>query len=187
MFVFCTIKYWKWEICLTHDCDWILYIRSSGKMIYIWNDYKMMQHENLGSWNAVNISIIIYWIQRFMDWDMWAIGNAHGRNGEQDWVWMTHFFSSPQTTPFSKEKWINFRSFFGIMFVLVLIFSVYFIINVWNRWNESPLVVTLSAISTSIRDIPFPGKGNHDGFWIFFPNNTNVCSFLSQSCNHLLN
>lgn len=44
------------------------------------------------------------------------------------------------------------------MFVMVLSFSAYFITNVWNRWNESPLVVTLSAISTSIKDLPFPGN-----------------------------
>lgn len=57
-----------------------------------------------------------------------------------------------------KMRIIYFRLFFAIMFVMVMSFSVYFITNVWNRWNESPLVVTLSAISTSVKDLPFPGN-----------------------------
>lgn len=67
---------------------------------------------------------------------------------------------------------IHFRVFFAIMFVMVMSFSVYFITNVWNRWNESPLVVTLSAISTSVKDLPFPGSVDlvfhvfHYRYWI---------------------
>lgn len=42
------------------------------------------------------------------------------------------------------------------MFVLVVLISAYFISNVWNKWNASPLIVTLNAYGTSVRDLPFP-------------------------------
>lgn len=43
------------------------------------------------------------------------------------------------------------------MFLLVMLLSGYFISNVWNKWETSPLIVTMGAHGTSIKDIPFPG------------------------------
>lgn len=54
-------------------------------------------------------------------------------------------------------KMNSFSLFFVLMFVLVIIISAYFINNVWSRWNESPLVVTLNAYGSSVKDFPFPG------------------------------
>lgn len=51
---------------------------------------------------------------------------------------------------------IIFSVFFGLSFVLVLLLSIYFISNVYVRWSRTPIIVTLSAKSTSITDIPFP-------------------------------
>lgn len=49
------------------------------------------------------------------------------------------------------------RAFFVIMFIMVFALSIYFITNVWIKWSASPMIITLSAISTPITDIPFPG------------------------------
>lgn len=43
------------------------------------------------------------------------------------------------------------------MFLMVIFLSAYFISNVWNKWNASPLIVTLDAYGTSVTDLPFPG------------------------------
>lgn len=48
------------------------------------------------------------------------------------------------------------RAFFAIMFFLVMLLSIYFISNVWIKWTQSPIIITLSSKSTSIKDIPFP-------------------------------
>lgn len=50
------------------------------------------------------------------------------------------------------------RCFFVAMFMLVFIFSVYFITNVWIRWSKSPMIITLGAIPTPISEFPFPGQ-----------------------------
>lgn len=50
------------------------------------------------------------------------------------------------------------RIFFGCMFFLVILLSIYFISNVWSKWNQSPIIITMNATSTSVKDIPFPGK-----------------------------
>lgn len=44
------------------------------------------------------------------------------------------------------------------MFLLVLILSGYFISNLWTKWNACPVIITQSAVVTSVKDIPFPGK-----------------------------
>lgn len=49
------------------------------------------------------------------------------------------------------------RLFFACMFLMVVFLSAYFISNVWNKWNASPLIVTLDAYGTSVTDLPFPG------------------------------
>lgn len=71
-----------------------------------------------------------------------------------------------------------FRLFFAVMSVMVLSFSAYFITNVWNKWNESPLVVTLSAISTSIKDIPFPGDTHRDSSMLWKQNDIDWSIYL---------
>lgn len=48
------------------------------------------------------------------------------------------------------------RFFFALAFVIVLVLSAYFISNVYQKWSASPVIVALSAVSTSISDIPFP-------------------------------
>lgn len=50
------------------------------------------------------------------------------------------------------------RFFFVVMFIMVFAFSIYFITNVWIKWSASPMIITLGAMSTSIRDFPFPGN-----------------------------
>lgn len=48
------------------------------------------------------------------------------------------------------------RVFFASSFVLVLLLSGYFITNVYNKWEQSPLIITLSPNATSNSEIPFP-------------------------------
>lgn len=43
-----------------------------------------------------------------------------------------------------------------MMFLLVLILSIYFISNIWIKWSASPVIITLNSLSTTIMDIPFP-------------------------------
>lgn len=65
------------------------------------------------------------------------------------------------------------------MFLMVLCLSGFFITNVWNRWNTSPIIVVLDAQGFSIRDKPFPGIAIvcifHFNWWII----------LSYSCHYL--
>lgn len=48
------------------------------------------------------------------------------------------------------------RIFFVSSFVLVLLLSGYFITNVYNKWEQSPIIITLAAKSTSVKKLPFP-------------------------------
>lgn len=48
------------------------------------------------------------------------------------------------------------RFFFALAFIIVLFLSAYFISNVYQKWSASPVIIALSAVSTSISDIPFP-------------------------------
>ncbi|EAT48395.1 AAEL000582-PA [Aedes aegypti] len=48
------------------------------------------------------------------------------------------------------------RCFFFISFILVSILSIYFITNVYQKWQSSPIIIGLSPKATHIRDIPFP-------------------------------
>lgn len=50
------------------------------------------------------------------------------------------------------------RTFFACMFFLVMILSIYFISNLWLKWSLSPMIISLSSKSVSIKDMPFPGK-----------------------------
>ncbi|XP_031627357.1 pickpocket protein 28-like [Contarinia nasturtii] len=48
------------------------------------------------------------------------------------------------------------RTFFGLMFLLVFFLSVFFISNVWIKYSASPMIISLSSMSTDIRELPFP-------------------------------
>lgn len=52
--------------------------------------------------------------------------------------------------------WDNFRLFW----VLVLIFSIYtcatLIMNIWDKWNNNPVIVSFAEKSTPVWQIPFP-------------------------------
>lgn len=48
------------------------------------------------------------------------------------------------------------RIFFASSLVLVLLLSGYFITNVYNKWAQSPTIITIGSRSVSILDIPFP-------------------------------
>jgi acid-sensing ion channel, other len=48
------------------------------------------------------------------------------------------------------------RIFFGMSFMLVIVLAAYFISNIWQKWNESPVIVSGNPITTNIKDIPFP-------------------------------
>lgn len=52
---------------------------------------------------------------------------------------------------------ICFRYFFAMTFTLVLIFSTYFITNIWTKWTQAPLIITQSAMSIPVDELPFPG------------------------------
>lgn len=52
---------------------------------------------------------------------------------------------------------LNFRRvFFVLSFLLVLVLSIYFISNIYQKWSASPIIIGLNAVATSISDIPFP-------------------------------
>lgn len=48
------------------------------------------------------------------------------------------------------------RVFFSVSFLMVFILATYFISNVWQKWKETPVIIGLDPVSTSIKDIPFP-------------------------------
>lgn len=45
-----------------------------------------------------------------------------------------------------------------VTFLLVLALSIYFISNVWMRWSAAPIIIALNSMSTSIKELPFPGN-----------------------------
>lgn len=49
-----------------------------------------------------------------------------------------------------------FSIFFLLSVVSVLLLSVYFISNVYDKWSATPVIVTFDARSTSIDNFPFP-------------------------------
>ncbi|XP_065076029.1 pickpocket protein 28 [Ochlerotatus camptorhynchus] len=48
------------------------------------------------------------------------------------------------------------RSFFSISFILVAALSIYFITNVYQKWQSSPIIIGLSPTATHIKEISFP-------------------------------
>lgn len=54
------------------------------------------------------------------------------------------------------EFYFIFRLFFALAFCVVFAISSYFISNVWMRWSEAPIIVTLNSEATRLADIPFP-------------------------------
>lgn len=43
------------------------------------------------------------------------------------------------------------RIFFGISFTLVMVLAAYFISNVWQKWQESPVIVSGNPSFTKIQ------------------------------------
>lgn len=74
---------------------------------------------------------------------------------------------------FNQIKLHDFRSFFICMFFLVVCLSAYFISNVWHKWNASPIIITQSAVSFSVKDFPFPGILNVQNFELNLFHGTN--------------
>ncbi|XP_058817822.1 pickpocket protein 28 [Topomyia yanbarensis] len=48
------------------------------------------------------------------------------------------------------------RIFFTISFISVSILSIYFITNVYQKWQSTPIIIGMNPIATHIRNIPFP-------------------------------
>ncbi|XP_058451931.1 pickpocket protein 28 [Malaya genurostris] len=48
------------------------------------------------------------------------------------------------------------RVFFTISFISVSILSIYFISNVYHKWQSTPIIMGINPVATHIRDIPFP-------------------------------
>lgn len=49
-----------------------------------------------------------------------------------------------------------FRAYFFLTFLVVTACSIYFISNVYIKWQSSPIIIGLNPIATHIRNIPFP-------------------------------
>lgn len=48
------------------------------------------------------------------------------------------------------------KVFFTLSFVLVTVLSAFFISNVWQKWNETPVIIGMNPTATDIKDFPFP-------------------------------
>jgi amiloride-sensitive sodium channel len=48
------------------------------------------------------------------------------------------------------------RLFWSVAFILASITAGYFIGNVYDKWKETPVIVSIGARTTSLTDIPFP-------------------------------
>lgn len=51
---------------------------------------------------------------------------------------------------------IIYRTFFAASFLLVVMLTVYYISNIYEKWSASPVIIALSAVATPVVDIPFP-------------------------------
>ena len=56
----------------------------------------------------------------------------------------------------STELSVFERVFFALSFVLVTVLSAFFISNVWQKWNETPVIIGMNPTATDIKDFPFP-------------------------------
>ncbi|XP_052863803.1 pickpocket protein 28 [Anopheles cruzii] len=48
------------------------------------------------------------------------------------------------------------RIYFFLTFIVVTTCAIYFISNVYLKWQSSPIIIGLNPIATNIKDIPFP-------------------------------
>ncbi|XP_055703450.1 pickpocket protein 28-like [Phlebotomus papatasi] len=48
------------------------------------------------------------------------------------------------------------RCFFVVSFVVVFVLSGYFISNVWQKWSETPIIISINPIGIPLTTIPFP-------------------------------
>lgn len=50
----------------------------------------------------------------------------------------------------------NCSAFFLLSFLLVIVLSIYFISNIYQKWSATPIIIGLNAVATPISDFPFP-------------------------------
>jgi amiloride-sensitive sodium channel len=48
------------------------------------------------------------------------------------------------------------RLFWAVAFILAMMTAGYFITNVYDKWDETPVIVSIGAKTTQLFDIPFP-------------------------------
>jgi amiloride-sensitive sodium channel len=48
------------------------------------------------------------------------------------------------------------RLFWAVAFIIATITAGYFISVVYDKWDETPVIVSIGAKSTQLADIPFP-------------------------------
>jgi amiloride-sensitive sodium channel len=48
------------------------------------------------------------------------------------------------------------RLFWSVAFILATITAGYFIAIVYDKWDETPVIVSIGATTTKLTDIPFP-------------------------------
>lgn len=51
---------------------------------------------------------------------------------------------------------LYFRVFFVLSFLFVLMLSIFFISNIYEKWTASPIIIAQNAYATSISEFPFP-------------------------------
>lgn len=52
---------------------------------------------------------------------------------------------------------VNFyRSFWIVSFILAVLAAVYYISDLYDKWNDSPIIMSLSPSPTALTSIPFP-------------------------------
>lgn len=83
--------------------------------------------------------------------------------------------------------------FFIFSIILVFTLSAYFITNVWTKWSASPIIITLSARSTPLDEIPFPAvticnmNQAQRSSVHHIPTDSVKYSFLQNLCLHSVN
>lgn len=104
----------------------------------------------------MQLSKIFWKTPLYMVWSILVSRASHYSNGKQNVFSWSHFTFLPIYYSKNKCKPFNFSGFFGLSFVLVVFCSIYFISNVYQKWSQTPIIVTLSSSNTVITRIPFP-------------------------------
>lgn len=53
-------------------------------------------------------------------------------------------------------QFLNFRLFWILVFIALISSYVYLTIKVWDKWNETPVIVSFDDKSSPVWKIPFP-------------------------------